>query len=112
MVVVAVLALMILVSLSAALYLLPLIVGIARQVPDIGAVAAVNVLLGWTFVGWVFALALALRSVSVAGPTVQIVQQLPPGSWPELGGGYRPEEAPPLMLPPGDTPDPSDRGQL
>jgi hypothetical protein len=47
---------------SAALYLLPLLIGCARRAPDIGAVAAINILLGWTVLGWAAALAMALRS--------------------------------------------------
>lgn len=94
-------------------YLAPLVVGILRQVPDLAALAVINVLLGWTFVGWVLALALALRSTSPTGPTVQIVQNVPPGGWPQLEVGYRPEQAPPLMLPPPfDPDDPSDWSDL
>ena len=37
---------------SAALYLLPVLVGWARRVPDLGAVAVINILLGWTLLGW------------------------------------------------------------
>ena len=63
---------------SAALYLLPVLIGVARRVPDIGAVAAVNILLGWTLIGWAAALAMALRSVRPAGPPVQVVQNFGP----------------------------------
>jgi hypothetical protein len=62
---------------SAGLYLLPVLVGLARRVPDIGPLAAVNVLLGWTLVGWVAALALALRTARPAAPVVQVVQHVP-----------------------------------
>lgn len=44
------------------LYFLPTIVGSLRTVPDIGSVAKINLFLGWTVVGWVVALAMALRS--------------------------------------------------
>lgn len=44
------------------LYLLPTIIGAARHAPDVGAVAVVNVLLGWTVLGWIVALALACRT--------------------------------------------------
>lgn len=43
-------------------YLLPAIIGIGRRAPDLWVVLVVNVLLGWTFVGWVVALVLACRS--------------------------------------------------
>ncbi len=98
---------------SAALYLLPVLLGWARHVPDLGAVAVINVLLGWTLVGWVIALALALRSVRPAGPVVQVVQHFPPsppagpaGQLPGAGWAgpagppARPGSAPPLLLPP------------
>lgn len=101
-------AALVLVSLSVALYLIPVMVGVARHVPDLGAIAVINVLLGWTFVGWVLALALAMRSVTPAGPVVQLVQNLPPdGGWAELPGAHQPWQAPPLMLPEA-PPDDSD----
>jgi hypothetical protein len=87
---------------SAALYLLPLIVGAARRVPDLGAVAVINIALGWTLAGWVVALAMALRSP--ASPPVQVTQVFPAPS--PLPG------PPPLILPPrpGD-PGPDRDGQ-
>jgi hypothetical protein len=45
-----------------ALYLLPTIIGAQRKVVNIGSVAAINILLGWTLIGWVVALAMALRT--------------------------------------------------
>jgi hypothetical protein len=46
------------------LYLLPTIIAVSRKVPNIGSVVVINVFLGWTFVGWVVALAMAARSRS------------------------------------------------
>src|SRR5436853_402901 len=116
------------IGVSFLLYLLPLLVGWARHVPDIGAVAVINVLLGWTLVGWVVALAMALRSVNPAGPMVQVVQNPPPSPppAPQLhDAGWagppgpppsRPEAVPPLVFPPrsggpGGPPD-SKKNQL
>jgi hypothetical protein len=45
------------------LYLLPSIVAGARHIPNVGAVIVVNFFLGWTLVGWVVALVIAVRSV-------------------------------------------------
>ncbi|HVN59976.1 MAG TPA: superinfection immunity protein [Gaiellaceae bacterium] len=45
------------------LYFLPTIIGAVRHVPNMGSVIVVNLFLGWTFVGWVIALAMAARSV-------------------------------------------------
>lgn len=44
------------------LYCLPLIIGASRRVPNLGSLIVVNIFLGWTFVGWVVALAMAARS--------------------------------------------------
>lgn len=101
----AILSAVVLVSLLIALYLIPVVVGVARHAPDLGSIAVINILLGWTFVGWVLALALAMRSARPAGPVVQLVQNVPPGGWGELQGGHQPSQAPPLMLPPGPPAD-------
>jgi hypothetical protein len=47
---------------SVAIYMLPTIIGANRKVVHLGSVVAVNVLLGWTLVGWVVALAMSLRT--------------------------------------------------
>ena len=107
---------------SAALYLLPVLIGWARRVPDLGAVAVINILLGWTLLGWAAALAMALRSARPAPPAVQIVQNLPPapppGQLPAAGWSAPPEppparpgSPPPLVLPPrpGSPPDQAER---
>lgn len=104
------------------LYLLPVLLGWARHVPDLAVIAVVNVLLGWTLVGWVVALALSLRSTTPAVPAVQMFQQLPPSPLPP-GAGWprpaapgppapprRPDAAPPLVLPPRPAEQP-DRGE-
>lgn len=96
-------------ALSAAIYLLPVLIAGVRRAPDPGVVAVVNIFLGWTFIGWVIALALALRSARPAPPTVRVVQylqQLPPPDQrehPEWAGRadapQRTEPPPPLSLP-------------
>jgi hypothetical protein len=98
---------------SAALYLLPALIGFARHIPDTGTLLTVNILLGWTLVGWAAALAMALRSVRPAPPAVQVVQNFqlpapyPPGPMPSAGWSgppgpppRRPGVPPPLALPP------------
>jgi T4 superinfection immunity protein len=47
------------VVLAALLYFVPSLVALARAVPDRGMVVVLNVFLGWTFLGWVVALAKA-----------------------------------------------------
>ncbi len=48
------------------LYFVPSIVAFVRRVPGRGAVLAINALLGWTILGWVAAMAMALRSTGPA----------------------------------------------
>lgn len=43
-------------------YFLPTIVAVARKVTNQGSVLVINFFLGWTFVGWVVALAMACRT--------------------------------------------------
>lgn len=90
------------------LYLLPVLTGWLRQVPDLGMVAVINVLLGWTIVGWVCALAMALRSMR-PGAAGQVVSNLHAPSPPPAGRSqacrrdlapFRDGCPPPLQLPP------------
>lgn len=46
-----------------AAYWVPSIVAWRRHIPAKGQVLVVNLFLGWTFVGWVVALVMALRTV-------------------------------------------------
>ena len=46
---------------SAALYLLPALIARARHVPALTTVVTLNVLAGWTLIGWAIALVIALR---------------------------------------------------
>ncbi|MCI1437056.1 MAG: superinfection immunity protein [Acetobacter indonesiensis] len=43
-----------------AVYLLPTIISLCRDSTKKGAVICVNILLGWTFVGWAISLVMAL----------------------------------------------------
>jgi len=45
-----------------ALYLVPSIVGFIRNMPNKGIICVINVFLGWTFIGWVVALAWACKA--------------------------------------------------
>lgn len=121
----AVMVVFVMITGSAGLYLLPLLIGLIRRVPDIGALAAINILLGWTLAGWAVALAMALRSVYAAPPAVQVVQNFPAQpQWPNqlANAGWagppgppppRPGDPPPLALPdrPTDEPDYSDHAE-
>lgn len=46
---------------ACALYLLPSLLAFDRKVPNKWSVVVLNVLLGWTLVGWAVALAMAVR---------------------------------------------------
>lgn len=43
-----------------ALYFIPTIVVISRKSHNIGPVMVINLFLGWTFIGWIVALAMAV----------------------------------------------------
>jgi len=100
-------------GMSLAVYLLPVLVGWSRGAPDIGAIAVINILLGWTLLGWVLALAMAFRSVPPPGPPSR---HLPPPAagarWSGPGGPptSRPGSPPPLVLPPRPSADQEDAG--
>lgn len=51
-----------LVIILALIYIAPIIVARVREHPNYGAIAALNILLGWTFVGWVASLVWALTN--------------------------------------------------
>jgi hypothetical protein len=51
-----------LVIILALIYIAPIIVARVREHPQYGAIAALNILLGWTFVGWVASLVWALTN--------------------------------------------------
>lgn len=53
-------------ALIAALYLLPTFVAYHRKVPSAASIAVINVFLGWTLIGWVVSLAMAVRTVRPA----------------------------------------------
>lgn len=74
------------------LYVLPLIVAYLRGAPDRASVAVINVLLGWTYLGWAAALALAVRDRRPDGmagrrPPSSLSARVPLQAWqPRIGG--------------------------
>lgn len=56
---------------SVAMYLAPAMVAVARSNPKMMPIAILNLLLGWTVLGWVGALVWAYSSTSVVGPVTQ-----------------------------------------
>ncbi len=49
-------------------YVVPTIIAFDRNVVNKWSVAVINVLLGWTLVGWAVALAMAVRTQTVKTP--------------------------------------------
>ena len=78
--------------LGTAMYCVPSIIALLRKHPQKGAIIALNILVGWTFVGWIIAFVWALTNQ--AQPTQVIVQTYPPppGYYPtpEQSGGFPP----------------------
>lgn len=56
-------------------YFVPTIVAVIRKVPNMASVIVVNVFAGWTFVGWVVALAMAARSAPQPPHQVIVTRQ-------------------------------------
>lgn len=67
---IALLATLVLVLTVLGLYWLPSILGYRRRHPDLFNLVLINALLGWTLIGWVIALARALRPVAPPGGTL------------------------------------------
>lgn len=70
-------------------YFVPTVIAASRKHHNLGAIIAVNVLLGWTFIGWVVAL---VWSLTEAHPTVTVQQlQAAPVAYQvgDVANGYR-----------------------
>ena len=92
-----------LLALSIVAYLLPVLIGWSRHVHDLAAVVVINIALGWTLVGWVIALAMALRTRPEPVPTVQVYQGVPPlGTGPVPPAAAAPWDSGAPPLPPPD----------
>jgi Superinfection immunity protein len=73
-------------------YFAPWIVAAVRHLPNRGPIIVVNIFLGWTFIGWVVALAMACRSVPASAVMPSAAD--PPGAWPAV-----PPAGPPRLPP-------------
>lgn len=89
---------------AVALYMLPTIIGAVRSVVNIGSVFVVNLFLGWTVIGWIVALAMALRTNPPHAYPEYWQQGSPPSQQPtQRVGTYAPTNqagAAPLPAPP------------
>lgn len=68
------------------LYFVPTVIAALRRVRNLGSVIAINVFLGWSCIGWVVALAMALRTVDKTPPAYY---------YPPPPQGYYPPPTPP-----------------
>lgn len=59
------------------LYFVPTVVAARRAHPQVSAIVIINVFLGWTFVGWVIALAMAFTAVTPSQPDANRRSQTP-----------------------------------
>lgn len=78
-------------------YFLPWAISASRQKTNALAIGLLNLLLGWTIIGWIVALVMSvqaeptmMQNVAVAvAPTLQGPQTAPPGWYPDQGGTRR-----------------------
>jgi hypothetical protein len=85
---------LILVTVLVFAYFFPTIVAAVRKVPNVGSVVVINLLLGWTLIGWAVALAMAARSTPpaslVANFTTVAAQTGVPAGWhPDPSGRHQ-----------------------
>lgn len=74
----AALGFLLLLTIVAAMYFLPTIVAFLRSAPNKVSVLIVNLFLGWTFIGWVVALAMSFGDRTTTQVTV-VNNQMQPG---------------------------------
>lgn len=93
---------------AAEFYSLPVVIGWARRVPRLRTVAVIDLALGWTVIGWIVAVTMALRPVPPSAPGAardRAAPQAAAGTGPAAeadarsGRARQPEAAPPLVLP-------------
>ena len=83
---------------SVALYLLPALIAWARRLPALTTIVTLDVLAGWTFIGWAIALAIALRpSRHQAAPGAQNPWQAPQPTPPPHSAGWAGQPGPPVL---------------
>ena len=76
--VLAILVGLVMLAFAAALYLIPTLVAYQRKSQSRGLIATLNVLGGWTGIGWLAALVWAITDHKHQPPVVQYVVALPP----------------------------------
>lgn len=84
---------------AAELYLLPIVVGWARHVPGLRAVVVIDIMLGWTVVGWFVAVKMALRPVRGERAARSLPDEERRVAAAVGGARRQPGAAPPLEIP-------------
>lgn len=59
-------------------YFVPLLIAIRRKHPQVAAIGAVNIFLGWSFLGWVIALTWSLTNENESAPPIPPISPQPP----------------------------------
>jgi hypothetical protein len=70
-------------------YFAPIIIAIGRGLPNTGKIAAVNVFLGWSTIGWIVALVMSLQKNPYRTQPMYVAPQKvppPPGWYPDEEG--------------------------
>jgi hypothetical protein len=74
----------VLLNVAVVLYVLPTLVALVRHVRNAGTIAVINIFLGWSFYGWVAALALACQHVDKP-PRTRLAVPSMVVQWPQAG---------------------------
>jgi len=79
------------------LYFIPTIVAMTRKVTNVGSVFVINLLLGWTLVGWAVALAMAVKTNMTQIQVVTKSADAPP-PFPVAGSVSSSQSVPPVTI--------------
>ncbi|HLY01870.1 MAG TPA: superinfection immunity protein [Candidatus Cybelea sp.] len=63
-------------AIGAAMYFLPTIIAVFQHRTNVALIAVINTLLGWSFIGWVVALVMALTKDAQPVQVVHVQQQM------------------------------------
>ena len=77
------------IAVCAGLYFLPTIIAVVQHRSNVALIAVINFFLGWSFVGWIVALVLALTKESQPIQVVQVQQHV---GYPMMGQQPNPQQ--------------------
>jgi hypothetical protein len=67
---------LVLMAIGVVMYFLPTIIAVIQHRSNVAAIAVINALLGWSFIGWVVALVMALTKDAQPVQVVHVQQQM------------------------------------